>query len=160
MKVKDLLTELKETSFYKEFLEENKDAFFSAGFFIIDLEKKSETLQLDFFIKSRKKVAAFEFPWKNPKIHDDKIESMEPQDLNNLAFDIDDLEEKANESIKAHNGVLNPTKIIAIIKGNEWNLTCMDNSLGIIGIKYNSITGEETSYNSDSLMNIVKIEKK
>jgi hypothetical protein len=160
MKSIDLLKELEENYVYKDFKKEFKDSFFSAGFFILDLEKKSETLQLDLFIPSKKKVAAFEFPWKFPKIHDDKIESMTPQSLENLKFDLDDLEEKAKDSIKEHGSNLKPTKIIAIIQNNEWNLTCMDNALGIIRIKYNALTGEETFFESDSLMNIVKITKK
>jgi len=160
MKALDLLEELIESKQYKDFKEKYPESFFSAGFFIIDLENKGETLQLDFFLPKEKKVAAFEFPWNIPKIHKDEIDSMTPQDLNNLNFDIDDLEEKSKEAIAKNNSNLKPTKIIAIIKEDEWNLTCMDNTLGIVRIKFNALTGEETYFNADSLMNLVRTDKK
>ncbi|MCH7851059.1 MAG: hypothetical protein IH845_05440 [Nanoarchaeota archaeon] len=160
MKVSDLLKELEESDYYKKFKVEYSDSFFSAGFFILDLDNKSETLQLDFFLPKEQKVAAFEFPWNIPKIHKDDIKTMDPQSLENLNFDIDDLERKATESITKNNSKLKPTKIIAVLKSNEWNLTCMDNTLGIIRIKFNALTGAETYFNSDSLMNLVRTEKK
>ncbi len=159
MKLKELLEELTETPQYKKFKEENPNSFFSAGFFVLDLENKTETIQLDFFLPEKKKVAAFEFPFKEPKIHEDKIEEMIEQSPD-VKIDIDDVEKVAKEKIRENNSQIIPTKIIAVLSKNQWNLTCMDNSLGIVQLKINAITGEQNSFNKGSLMDFMGVQRK
>jgi len=159
MKVQDLLTELQETQSYKNFKVQNPEAFFAAAFFIIDLENKTEQIQLDFFLPSQNKIAAFEHPFNEPKIHDDEIKQMQPQSTE-IKIDIDDLESTSKRLIKENESAIVPTKIIAILKENQWNLTCMDNSLGIVRIKLHAKSGEQTEFNKGSLMDFMGIKKK
>ena len=79
MKVQDLLEELEDNDFFKKFKSENPSAFFSAGFFIMNLKEKSETIQLDFFLPKQNKIVAFEHPFKEPKIFNEEIKKMQPQ---------------------------------------------------------------------------------
>ena len=90
MNLKDLVEELESSPSYKNFIKENNGSYFSAGFIILNLVESTEKIQLDFFIPSKKNVASFEFPFTEPKIHEDKIESMVPQ-TTELRADIDDL---------------------------------------------------------------------
>ena len=159
MKLCQLLQELKETETYKNFTKENPEAFFAVGFFILDLEKETETFQLDFFIPEKKQITSFEFPFKESKTHEDKIENLEEQSTE-LKIDIDNIENEANKIIKENNSSIKPTKIIATISKNQWNLTCMDNALGIVQLKINSKTGEQDSFNKGSLMDFIGVQKK
>lgn len=159
MKVKDLIQELQEKSEYKKFTKENPDTFFAAAFIIINLENKTEELQLDYFLPKLMKVAAFSHPFIKPKIHDDKIKNMQPQ-ITKIKIDIDALGKTCNQIIKENNSGLSPTKIIAILRDNTWNLTCMDDALGIVRIKLDAISGKTQNFDKGSLMDFMGIKKK
>jgi len=159
MKVKNLLEELKEKECYKKFMKGNPSAFFSAAFLIIDLKQKTETIQLDFFLPEQKKITAFEYPFIKAKIFDEEMKSMTTQ-TTEIKIDIDDLESICKEIIKNNDSLIVPTKIIAILRNNQWNLTCMDDMLGIVRIKINAINGEQIDFSKGSLMDFMGIKKK
>jgi len=158
MKLSALLSDLKESEGYKKFKSENPDTFFAAFFAILDLEKSTEQLQLDFFLPEKNKVAAFELPKEEPRVHEDEIKDMKPQPTE-IKIDIDNIKQKAQEIIEKNEAKLKPTKIIAVLRDNEWNLTCMDNTLGIIRIKLDANTGEQKSFDKGSMMDFMKIKK-
>tara|TARA_B100001964_G_C14136351_1_gene555334 strand:- start:443 stop:922 length:480 start_codon:yes stop_codon:yes gene_type:complete len=158
MKVQDLLSELQETQHYKNFKSQNPESFFAAAFFILDLEAKTEKIQLDFFLPNQKKIASFEHPWNEVKIHDDEIKPMQPQSTE-IKIGIDDLESTCKKIIKENESAIVPTKIIAILRDNQWNLTCMDNALGIVRIKLDAKSGEQVDFNKGSLMDFMGIKK-
>ena len=193
MKLQDLLEELQEKPEYKTFQAQNPDTFFAATFLILNLEQKTEQkcqaqrtnskevhirgtlvpgiIQLDYFLPKENKIAAFEFPFTEPKIHDNIISIEKGQttkakpipmqkQTTEIKIDIDDLATTCNKIIKENDSNLKPTKIIAILKDDIWNLTCMDNALGIIRIKINATTGEQIDFNKGSLMDFMGIKKK
>ena len=159
MKVQDLVKELEDSIDYKTFKSKEVESFFAAGFFILNLKDKSESIQLDFFLPSKNKIAAFEFPFGEPKIFDEEIKQMKFQ-TTDIKIDIDDLEQVCKRTIKENNSLIVPTKIIAILKDSEWNLTCMDDMLGIVRIKHDAITGKQIDFNKGSLMDFMGIKKK
>ena len=172
MKVQNLLQELQEKQEYKDFQSKNPDAFFMATFLILDLKQKTEQIQLDFSLPSENKIAAFEYPFTEPKIHDNiisvsksgttepaKVPKMSKQ-TTEIKVDIDDLEPKCKKLIKENNSLLVQTKIIAILKDDIWNLTCMDDMLGIVRIKINAVSGETIDFNKGSLMDFMGMKKK
>ena len=57
-----LLEKLKDSSEYKTFVKENKDAYLCSGFFVIDMENKETGNQyhFDFFVSESKKTFSFE----------------------------------------------------------------------------------------------------
>ena len=172
MKVEDLLKELRENSEYQKFKIQNPDTYFFAAFLILNLEEETEEIQLDFYLKKNNKIAAFSYPFSKPKIYEDmisveksgattssKIKVMKKQ-TTRIKIDIDDLKTKGNLIIKENKSHIKPTKIIAILKEDIWNLTYMDNMLGIIRIKINAITGKLIDFNKGSLMDFMGIKKK
>ncbi|MEA3248246.1 MAG: hypothetical protein U9Q73_00915 [Nanoarchaeota archaeon] len=173
MKISELIKELEETETYKKFKEKSPQAFFAAGFFIINTKTKTEEIQLDFFLPEQKracpnqsksqisegKIAAFEYPFKEPKIFDEKIRPMQPQ-TTEIKIDLENLEPVCKKIIKKNNSSIIPTKIIAILKDNQWNLTGMDNMLGIVRIKLDAMTGEQIEFSKGSLMDFMGIRKK
>lgn len=183
MKIKDLVNELEEKNSFREFKKNNPDAFFSAGFFVLNLEGGDETIQLDYFMSGEKKIAAFEFPFGEPKIYDEvisapsqnmkqnglgqtledgkttgEIPDMKKQ-LTDLKIDIDDLASVSKETIIENESKLIPAKIIAVLRDDIWNLTCMDNALGIVQIKFDALSGEAINFNKGSLMDFMRIKK-
>ncbi|MFH1522133.1 MAG: hypothetical protein ABIF18_04205 [archaeon] len=173
MKVQDLLDELQEKECYRKFKSENPSAFFSAGFFILDLKEKTEIIQLDFFLPeqnracpnqsksqiSEGKIVAFEHPFQGPKIFDEEIKEMQGQ-TTDIKIDIDDLGPTCKTIIRENGSAIILEKIIAILKDNFWNLTCMDDMLGIVRIKLDAITGEQIDFKKGSLMDMMGIKGK
>ena len=77
-----------------------------------------------------------------------------------LKVDLDDLQEKIEE-IKKENDYSQPTtKLICVLKEGIWNLTSLNNQLGILRIKINSLTGEVIDFNKGSLMEFMGVVKK
>ena len=158
MKFKEIVEELYGKDCYKIFKAKNPSSFLSAGFFIFDLAEKTEKIQLDFFLPDKKRVAGFEFPFTKEKIFNDKIETMTELSLY-LKVDIDDLEMEAKKTIIKNNSKLNPTKMIAILRDNVWNLTCFDNFLGLVRIHIDAMTGETRRFSKGNLMELMGIKK-
>jgi len=106
------------------------------------------------------KIAGFEFPFFGckEKVFDDEIKGMQEQSTE-LEIDIDNLEAEINKILKGHDSLLKPTRIIAILRDNIWNVTVMDNMLGILRIKVNAKTAEELSFDKGSLMDFMGIKK-
>ncbi len=159
MKIKDLIEELEEKDSYKNFKLSNPSTFFSAAFLVLDVKEKSEKIQLDFFLPEQNKVAAFEFPFGEPKIHDDEIKTMCPQNVS-VKIDIDDLEPICREVIKENGSAIILAKIIAVLKDDQWNLTCMDDMFGIVRMRVNSATGERSGFSKKSLMDFTSVLRK
>jgi hypothetical protein len=159
MKIVELIGELEDAECYKSFMKENSDAFFCAGFLILDLENETEQIQLDYFIPREKKIAAFEFPFGQIKIHDDEVKEMASQNLD-IGIDVDDLGPRCRELIKENEGSIVPTKIIAILRDSVWNLTCMDNALGIVQMKIDAKSGDVLKFDKGSLMDFMGVKKK
>ena len=139
MKLANLLGELKEKDFFKKFMEENSDAFFAAGFIVLD-DSGEDKYQLDYFIPSKKKIASVEFPFKQMKIHEDVIEKAER--LKVVEIDICDLRERVEEIKKSKAIPLKTKKIIALLKDDLWQLTCLSDTLDMLKIHVHSVNGE------------------
>ena len=171
MKLQELIDELETKECYTNFKSEHPESHFCAGFFILNLEESTEQIQLDYYIKSSNQIASFEFPFENFKLHNEIISAKNnttegdeikplPNQTTKIKIDIDDLKSTVKETIERNEGKIVPTKIIAILKEDSWNLTCMDNVLGMVRIKLNAITGEVENYSKGSLMDFMGIKKK
>lgn len=168
MKVKDLYEELEEKEFFQEYKKKNPESFLYAGFFVLDLEHESEKIELDIYDPKENKIEIIEFPFKEIKVQQSMIPEMEEKLINpkdmipldlDIKVDIDDLKEFVKKSIKENDKFMIPAKIIAVLKDNEWNLTCMDDMFGVLTIKINAKTGKETAFKKSSLMDIVNVKK-
>lgn len=178
MKIQNLIEELEEKKEYKEFKTKNPKAFFSAAFLILNLEDKTEEIQLDYFLPEENKIATFAHPFAQelrnsgyteqcaePKIHDEILSVPKGKKIpmkkqaTKVKLDIDDLKPKCEELIKIYNSNIEPKKIIAILKDNIWNLTLLDGMLGIVRIKINAITEELIDFKKGGLMDFMGIKK-
>jgi hypothetical protein len=159
MKIEELIIELKNKDCYKEAKRQFPNFFFCAAFIIIDLEQKNKKIQLDFFLPNENKIISFEHPFENFKKHDDKINNINKQPLI-IKINIEHLEETIKNILDKNNIKNSPSKIIAILKNNEWNITAMDSVFGISRIKIDAISGKEISFEKGSLLDFMGIKKK
>ena len=149
MKLKELLDELNKSTCYNNFIKDNK--CFLCAVFCVPEENK---YNLDFFIPDKKKIACFEYPFDNFKIYEEKIDEAKEIDIC-MKIDIGDIKAEADKIKNEQKVNMNISKTIAILKDNLWNLTCMDNSLGMLRIKINASSGEVIEFKKGSLMDLM-----
>lgn len=158
MKISSLFQELKEKDFYRDFIKQNPDAFLMAGFFIFDYDADRQQIHLDFFLPKEKKIASFEYPFSGVKIHPDEMKSATQLsldlkvDVNNIKDEVEKQKEKTKPGMKIN-------KLIAILKDNNWNTTLLSNSLDIIRVCINAVTGESIKCENLNLGDFMKISK-
>jgi len=156
MRLSVLIQELRDSLHYKQFISKHPDAYFATALLILDLKSNSHQIQLDFFLPQENKLASFEFPTWVLKVHDDQICNLTKQS-STLKIDINELEPMVKKILKDHTSPLAVQKIIAVIKENVWNLTCMDDMLGIVRMKINANTGEEVSFSKGSISEVAQV---
>ena len=154
MKIQPYFERLEKSSQYKEFKKKYPASFLIAGFFVIDLEENKNIHQIDFYVPSEKKVAAFNLdgeitfnlldalqPGKVPE----KLELKTKTDLDELeGILLDEMHNRGmSEEIK---------KIIAVLQEIDgkkiWNLNCVLSGMEIL-----------KSHVEDSSKTVLKIEK-
>lgn len=153
MNISNLLLEIKKKESFSKFMQLNPDAFLAAVFAVLD-DSEKDTYQLDFFIPSKNKIAISSYPFEEITIQPDEIK--EAKELSqNLCVDITDLRERI-EKIKNENNLnkIKITKIIAILKDDNWSLTCLSPTLDIIQIAIDK-EGNTTKCKKAGLMDFV-----
>ena len=153
MKIQPYIEKLEDSKEYKDFKAKYPDAFLAAGFFVLDLEGGTNIHQIDFYVPSEKKIAAFSL--------DGEIKVKLLETLNEKVPE--QLEIKTNTDLDALSGILTDEmknrgisesirKIIAVIQNIDgkriWNLNCV-------------LTGMEIlkSHIEDDSQTVLKIEK-
>lgn len=157
MKISELMKRVEKEDFFKDFMEENPDSYFSALLCILTKnENEGDKIQLDFFMPTKKQVAITEYPFICMTYPEDKMESMVKIE-NGLGFDLTDLwdlVEKAKTSEKVSHET---NKIIGVLKDNKWTLTCLDNTLGMLKINLDADTGKVTKIEKASIKDMMKL---
>ncbi len=138
MKIKPYIDRLIASKEYKDFQKKNDDSFLIAGFFILDLETQKNLHQIDYYIPSQKKIAAFTV---------DGGVKMQVLDLMKADIVPEKLDIKTNIDLDALPGILEDEmknrsiteeikKIIAIVQTIDgkkiWNLNCILSGMGIL----------------------------
>lgn len=138
MKIKSYIEKLNNSEAYKKFEKQYSDSFMIAGFFILDFETSSTLHQIDYYVPSEKKIAAFTL--------DGKI-AMQMLDMINHKIVPEKLDIKMNIDLDALHGILEDEmknrsiteeikKIIAIVQSIDgkkiWNLNCVLSGMGIL----------------------------
>ena len=137
MKIQPYVEKLNTSEAYKKFKEKYNDAFLVAGFFVIDLESNQHIHQIDFFIPSQKKIAAFTLDQEiNLQILDAMSEKTPEQLDIKTNIDLEALPGILEDEMKNRNITAELKKIIAVIqnvKGKKvWNLNCVLSGMEIL----------------------------
>jgi len=138
MKIKPYFDKLSASKEYKDFQKSYSDAFMIAGFFILDFETGKSLHQIDYYVPSEKKIAAFTL---------DKGVMMQMLNMMNAKIVPEKLDMKTNVDLDALRGILEDEmknrsiteeikKIIAILQtvnGKKiWNLNCVLSGMSIL----------------------------
>lgn len=137
MKVQPYIEKLSRSRIYKEFKKQNSDAFLVAGFFVLDLELGRNIHQIDYYVPSKKKIAAFNLDGKiNMQLLDGITERI-PNSLDiRINTDLEALPGILEDEMKNRNITEEIKKIIAVIQNIEgrkiWNLNCVLSGMEIL----------------------------
>ena len=153
MKIQPYVEKLYSSPAYKDFSKKYKDAFLVAGFFVIDLESGKNIHQIDFYIPSQKKFAAFSVDEQvNVQIVDTMGERVPEKLSMETKTDLDALHGIIEDEMKNRNITEEVKKIIAVIqniKGKRiWNVNCVLSGMEIL-----------KAHIEDSSQTVLKMEK-
>lgn len=154
MKIKPYFEKLEKSNEYKSFITKYPNSFLVAGFFILDLEEGKNLHQIDFYVPSEKKIAAFTM---DNNVTMQLLETLDsskvPEKLDiNTNVDLDALQGILTDEMRNRGMSEEIRKIIAVIQNINgkriWNLNCV-------------LTGMEVlkSHVEDDSQTVLKIEK-
>jgi len=161
MKIKPYVEKLNSSKEYKEFQKKYPDAFMIAGFFILDLEEAKNVHQIDYFIPSQKKIAAFTL---DGSVNVQLLELMNhktPEKLDmKTETDLDALPGILTDEMKNRSITEEIKKIIAIIQNIDgkkvWNLNCILSGMGILRAHVDDASQTVLKMEKTSIMDYVK----
>jgi len=153
MKIKPYIDKLNASAEYKKFKEKYKDAFLVAGFFVLDLEMKQNIHQIDFYIPSKKKFAAFTLDGGVTLQILDAPGKKVPEEMDmQTNIDLDAIHGILEDEMKNRSITEEIRKIIAVvqnIKGKKiWNINSILSGMDILKVHI-----------EDSSETILKMEK-
>ena len=137
MKIQPYVEKLNTSEEYKKFQGKYKDAFLVAGFFVLDFETGNNLHQIDYYIPSQKKVAAFTLDDKVVVQILDTMNEKVPEKLDiKTNVDLDALKGILEDEMKNRNITEDIKKIIAVIQTIEgkkiWVLNCVLSGMEIL----------------------------
>lgn len=137
MKIQPYVNKMSNSPEYKQFIKQNSDAFLAAGFFIIDYESGNNVHQIDLYVPSKKKVAAFTLDKKIIMQMMDLMHAKAPEKLDiNTKIDLDALKGILEDEMKNRSITEEIKKIIAILQTVDgkkiWNLNCILSGMELI----------------------------
>lgn len=161
-KSQQLLERLKMKRGYKKFIENNKDAFLYAMFCILSSEEKEgDKIQFDFYTPSTKKIAYSEYPFDGIQVQNQESQVTSGKlELDNIEVDVEDLWGVVKKLQLEKQDTATIAKIMGILRGNAWELTCTTSTIDIMRIKINATNGECIDYKKENLANFIQIKKK
>ncbi|HLF53912.1 MAG TPA: hypothetical protein VI544_01920 [Candidatus Nanoarchaeia archaeon] len=162
MKIKPYISKLSASSEYKNFQKKYEDSFMIAGFFILDFETGKNLHQIDYYVPSEKKIAAFTL---------DKGVTMQMLDMINSKNVPEKLDIKTNIDLDSLQGILEDEmknrsiteeikKIIAILQTIDgkkiWNLNCVLSGMGILKAHVDDETQTILKMEKASILDYIK----
>jgi hypothetical protein len=154
MKISPYIDKLNHSEQFKDFQKKFNDAFIVAGFFIIDYEAGKNTHQIDYYIPSKKKVAAFTLDGQVTFQLLDMMNNKVPEKLDmKTNVDLDQIHGILEDEMKNRSITEQIKKIIAVVQSLDgkkiWNLSCILSGMGIL-----------TAHVEDESRSVLKMEKK
>lgn len=154
MKIAPYVSKLNSSDIFKDFQKTNKDAFIVAGFFVLDLEGGKNVHQIDYYVPSKKKVAAFTLDKQVTMQMLDLLNAKSPEKLDlKTNIDLDQIPGIIEDEMKNRSITSEIKKVIAIIQNLDgkkvWNLSCVLSGMGILN-----------AHVEDSSRTVLKMEKK
>ncbi len=138
MKIQPYVQKLENSVKYKDFKKEYSDSFIVAGFFVLDYETGVNIHQIDYYVPSKKKVAAFNLDGEvEVRLLDMMQKEKVPEKLDlKTKIDLDALKGILEDEMKNRNITENVKKCVAVIQtlnGKKlWVLNCVLSGMEIL----------------------------
>ena len=138
MKIAPYIQKLENSQAYKKFRKDYMDAFPVAGFFVLDYEAGSNIHQIDYYVPSKKKVAAFNLDGNvEVRLLDMMHPDKKPEKLDiKTKIDLDALKGILEDEMKNRSITENIKKCVAVIQmidGKKlWILNCILSGMEIL----------------------------
>lgn len=161
MKLQPLLEQLSSSKEYKNFIQKYKDAFITAGFFIMDMETGNNTKQIDYYVPSQNKVAAFTLGDKVTMQMLEVVGDKVPQKLDNEAkIDLDAIKGILEDEMKNRGITDEIRKIIAVLQNHDgrkvWNLNCVLTGMGLLNAHVEDDSQTVLKMEKISMLDLIK----
>ncbi|MDP3882115.1 MAG: hypothetical protein Q8Q31_04545 [Nanoarchaeota archaeon] len=161
MKIQPYVDKLSNSGEFKNFQKQHGDAFMVAGFFILDLEMGKNLHQIDYYIPSKKKIAAFTLDQKVTVQILDLLNSKVPEKLDiKTKVDLDQIPGILEDEMKNRNITDEIKKVIAVLQNLEgkkiWNLNCILSGMNILSAHVEDESRSVLKMEKKSLMDIMK----
>jgi len=161
MKIQPYIDKLNAAPEYAKFMKENPDAFMAAGFFVIDFENGANVHQLDYYVPSKKKIAAFTLDNKVMVQMLDAMNEEEPQKLDaQVGIDLDALQGIVDDEMKNRGMSEKINKMIAILQNVDgkkiWHINCVLSGMQILKAKVDDSDKTILEMERKSIMDFVK----
>lgn len=161
MKLQPFVDKINASLAYKEFMQKYNDAFLVAGFFIMDLELGQNMHQIDYYMPSQKKFAAFTLDENvNIQILDAMFDKV-PEKLDaQTDIDLDALPGILEDEMKNRNITEEIKKIIAVLQtvhGKKvWNVNCVLSGMEILKVHVEDASQTILKMEKSSFTDLVK----
>ena len=138
MKIQPYVQKLEASNTYKKFRRDYSESFLVAGFFILDYESSANMHQIDYYVPSKKKVAAFNLDGEvEVKLLDMTSKDKTPEKLDiKTKVDLDAIKGILEDEMKNRNITETIKKCVAVIQvvdGKKlWVLSCVLSGMEIL----------------------------
>lgn len=161
MKIQPYINKLQTSSKYKEFQQKYRDAFLVAGFFVIDYESGKNVHQIDYYVPSQKKFAAFTLDKSVELQLMNSMDRKAPEQMSMQAtIDLDALQGIIMDEMKNRNITQQIKKMIAVIQNvkgkNVWNVNCVLSGMDILRVHVEDASQTVLKMEKASLLDYIK----
>ena len=162
MKIQPYVQKLQNSKEYKKFIKDHAESFLVAGFFVLDYETGMNIHQIDYYIPSKKQVAAFNLDGEvDVKLLDMMNKEKKPEKLNiKTKVDLDALRGILEDEMKNRNITETIKKCVAVIQmvdGKKlWVLNCVLSGMEILKAHVDDDSKTVLKMERASMMDYVK----
>jgi len=161
MKIAPYVEKLNNSSQYTSFSKEHKDAFMVAGFFVLDFEAGQNLHQIDYYVPSEKKVAAFTLDHGVTMQMLGMLNNQMPEMLDlKTRTDLDALKGILQDEMKNRSITEEVKKIIAVIQSIQgkkiWSVNCVLSGMSILRASIEDDTQTILKMEKSSLFDYIK----
>ena len=162
MKIQPYIQKLESSIAYKKFHKDYSDAFLVAGFFVLDYESGMNVHQIDYYVPSKKKVAAFNLDGDvEVRLLDMMQKEKIPEQLDiKTKIDLDTLKGILEDEMKNRSITESVKKCVAVIQmvnGKKlWVLNCVLSGMEILKAHVDDESKTVLKMEKSSMLDYVK----
>ncbi len=161
MKIQPYISKLHSSPVFKDFQKKNTDAFLVAGFFVIDYESGKNLHQIDYYVPSKKKFAAFTLDNKIVLQLMNTLDKKAPNVLDaKTTIDLDALQGIITDEMKNRSITQTIKTMIAVLQNingkKVWNVNCVLSGMDLLKVHVEDASETILKMEKSSLLDYIK----